>query len=289
MIFVIYTPGRRRFVGGHVVLHKLIKILSDLNVEVWTNHKPLFDCKVNIIEKVEEKYDLSPLKGKRKVVLYPEGIEGNPLNIKNVARWILYHPKEEIQETWSPTDELFYFIPGFSKSNNFQESKKKTLTVIDSKLEYASNRGYGASRKGYCHFNKKKYPKGETLTQRLESTDLAGILKTEGFKGLVEEMNKHEYFITYDDATYYSIIAALCGCKSVILNPDPLISPEDYREKYPMRKYGVAYGWEDLKHADLTRDLLRKHIQKYESISIQEVESFVEFWRKRLWNHKKTK
>ena len=74
-------------------------------------------------------------------------------------------------------------------------------------------------------------------------------------------------------------MAALCGCRSVILNPDNKITPEEYRELYPVRKYGVAYGWIDLKHADLTRDLVRNHVKEYEKKSVESVINFVNFCR----------
>ena len=133
--------------------------------------------------------------------------------------------------------------------------------------------------------NKKKYPIGEKLLESLNSIDLSDFDKKGGFSYLASEFNKYEYFVTYDDATYYSILAALCGCRSVILNPDLTITPEEYRKKFPVRKYGVAYGWQDMKHADLTRDLVREHIKNYEKESIKSVNKFINFWIDKINNN----
>lgn len=277
MIFFIYIPGRKEFTGGHVVLHKLTKIISDLGYEVWSNQTPLFDCNCKLVENIDEKNkDIEEI-----VVVYPEQIIGNPLNAKNVCRWILYHTKEEIENTWSETDIRFKFIPGFET----KISSEKVLTVLDSKSEIFRNEGLGDKRKGFCHINKKKYPKGEKLLESLNSIDLSDFDKNGGFSYLASEFNKYEYFVTYDDATYYSILAALCGCRSVILNPDPTITPEEYREKFPVRKYGVAYGWQDIKHADLTRDLVREHILKFEEDSINLTKEFINFWIYKINNN----
>jgi hypothetical protein len=276
MIFFIYIPGRKEFTGGHVVLHKLTKIISDLGYEVWSNQVPIFDCKYRLVED----YELIEKNNDKLVVVYPEQIIGNPLNAKNVCRWILYHTKEEIENTWSNTDIRFNFIPGFV-------SKIKTdriLTVLDGKLDIFKNEGLGDKRSGFCHINKKKYPVGEKNLEHLKSEDLSDFDKKGGFTYLAKQFNTFEYFVTYDDATYYSILAALCGCRSVILNPDVTISPEEYRSKFPIRKYGVAYGWSDLKHADLTRDLVRQHIKNYEKKSIESVKRLINFWIYKLNN-----
>lgn len=286
MTFVIYVPGRRENVGGHVVLHKFVQILSELESDVWTTEEPLFKCNAKVIEKNEEgEFDLSFLENKKQsdtVVLYPEQVEGNPFKIKNVSRWILYHTSKEIENTWNKGDVYFYFQPGFRTQRKDEELKR--MTILDTKLSVCVNKGFGSKRSGYCHINKKKYPNGEKILESLNSTDLGDFMENGGFEYLVEELNKYEFFVTFDDATHYLVIAAMCGCRSVSLRPNVTISPDKYRELYPTRKYGVAFGWEDLKHADLTRDLVKDHMKTYENKSVQEVKSFISFWKNKLSN-----
>ena len=278
--FLIYIPGRKETIGGHIVLHKLVKILADMGEEVWTNQIPMFECNSNILDQNDDgTWNTKDIKNKI-VALYPEQIEGNPYEVENVTRWILYHTKENIEKTWSLSDVHFYFTKGFKSS---AETRYK-LTTIDSKLDIFSNKGLGSKKKGYCHINKKKYPIGEKTLSHLESKDLSNFMELGGFKYLAEEFNKHEYFVTYDDATYYSILAALCGCRSIIINTDALITPDEYREMYHISKYGISYGWNDIKHADLTRDLVRDFIKSIEEESNKSVTSFIDFWVNKVDN-----
>ena len=278
--FLIYIPGRKENIGGQVVLHKLVKILADMGEEVWTNQIPMFECNSNILEQNEDGTWNTKNVNNTIVALYPEQIEGNPFNVENVTRWILYHTKESVEKTWSTSDIHFYYIEGFKSSSK----TRYKLTTLDSKLDIFSNKGLGSKKKGYCHINKKKYPVGEKTLSHLESKDLSNFMECGGFKYLAEEFNKHEYFVTYDDATYYSILAALCGCRSIIINTNPLITPDEYREMYHISKYGISYGWNDIKHADLTRDLLRDFIKSIEKESIKNVTSFIDFWVNKVDN-----
>ena len=46
----------------------------------------------------------------------------------------------------------------------------------------------------------------------------------------IERFTKAEYFISYDEATFLSVIAAMCGCKSVVI-PNKDLSAKEWREK----------------------------------------------------------
>jgi hypothetical protein len=76
---------------------------------------------------------------------------------------------------------------------------------------------------------------------------------------LAEMFNKHEVFFTYNTQTFISVLAALCGCISVIL-PHPNTSKEKL-EKIPQNKYGVAYGFEDIQHSIDTLPLVKENLE----------------------------
>lgn len=62
--------------------------------------------------------------------------------------------------------------------------------------------------------------------------------------------NQVEYCISYDPHTYYSVYAAMCGCKSIIV-PLEGISKEQWQPVEEFR-YGLAYGEDELEHARQT-------------------------------------
>jgi hypothetical protein len=285
IVYAVYLPGSKENSGGHVVLHKLVKLMCELGYEVWTTRKPFFDCNVNIIKESTGKHhwDMSFADGKNLIAIYPETVEGNEFRAKNVVRWILYHAKPEVESTWNDNDVYFYYAKSFNTSKAI---KKRMLTVIDAKTDVFINKGLVSKRKGCCHIIKKKQPRGEKMLEYFNSVDLSDFMEKGGFSYLADELNKYEYFVTYDDATYYSIAAALCGCKSIILNPDPRITPDDFREGHSLFRHGVAYGWCDLNHAIMTRDLLKEDIIRAEKNSIKEIKVLNDFWENRIANGK---
>ena len=64
-------------------------------------------------------------------------------------------------------------------------------------------------------------------------------------------------------------MAAQCGCESVIV-PYKDVTKETIVNNQPSFKYGIAYGLDDLEHANSTRSLLRKHLQDLEDKQIND-------------------
>jgi hypothetical protein len=75
--------------------------------------------------------------------------------------------------------------------------------------------------------------------------------------------NGIRYFISLDMETYHSVLAAMAGCISVIV-PSDNVTKGNLFNKIPCFKNGVAYGFDDLDHAKLTKHLLYEYAQKTE-------------------------
>jgi hypothetical protein len=79
--------------------------------------------------------------------------------------------------------------------------------------------------------------------------------------------NHHKYFISYDSLTFLSVIAALCGCISIVKKVDGL-SKHDWLNTTGVAEYlkvsgedmlfGIAYGDEELEKATNTIDLAKE-------------------------------
>jgi hypothetical protein len=92
---------------------------------------------------------------------------------------------------------------------------------------------------------------------------------------LLKVFNKHKKFITYDNETFFSMQAALCGAISIVI-PDGRLSEEDWRNSNPSRKWGIAYGdtEEQINFALNTRDKLRDFLEEEVIRSEKEIEFF---------------
>jgi hypothetical protein len=78
---------------------------------------------------------------------------------------------------------------------------------------------------------------------------------------LLKLFNTHKTFITYDNNTFHSVQAALCGAISIVI-PDGKLNEKEWRRS-TKRKYGIAYGnnEEQINFALNTVDDLKKIIE----------------------------
>ena len=91
---------------------------------------------------------------------------------------------------------------------------------------------------------------------------------------LVKMFNEHEYCYSYDTQSFYSEIAAICGCKSVVVM-EPGKTEKDYLGKGETH-YGIAYGDtpEQLEYAEKTKKLLIKSLD-YKDRNEASVKAFI--------------
>lgn len=86
---------------------------------------------------------------------------------------------------------------------------------------------------------------------------------------------KSKYFFSYDELTLYSQYASLCDCISVVI-PDKFNCREEWVEKHPISKYGIAYGLDDIEHAIQTRHKVAEYFTDLEEESRKSVVRFAE-------------
>ena len=109
--FVIYTYDYSPGVGGIKVMHKLCDMLNANGVEAYLMpihiRDDFYTCSDYntplITQEVFDDLDNA-------VVIYPEGIIGNPLNAKNVVRWILGPFDEQAAKTYSKSDLVYWYM-----------------------------------------------------------------------------------------------------------------------------------------------------------------------------------
>lgn len=258
--------------GGVLVLHKLAYELANRGFKVTIFTDPQYPHEnISVRKNCSEDrldFDYNP----EQTVIIPSYNWKNSSNIKNVARWALYHidQNHNVEEQ----DEIFNFGTFDTKTKKIT----RKLTTFDYQQEIFINKGK-LRKKSYCHILlKNNPPQYQEIISYFNSFSLDDY-KTEGcFEYLAEKFNEFEYFLTFDDKTFLTTAAAMCGCKSIILNNNN-ISPSDFRKENPIQALGVAYGIHDLKWAEKTLQFVPEHIKFLQEQDNKTIDNFINFWK----------
>ena len=115
----------------------------------------------------------------------------------------------------------------------------------------------------------RKYEIHKTPIINIHPENAYEILQYNSKSTIVEFFNKYTYFVSYDPLTFLSIIAALCGCVSVVYPIDGISKKEwvkmtalnEYLEYNNLDYfYGVAYGMEDIGWAISTMENMEQNL-----------------------------
>ena len=305
--FVIYlfTSFAESMTGGLVALHKLAFKLADRNNNVFIFCEPEFPHPNIKKIKSEKQYEIGFIQGhtwelftfplEKTISIYPQITSDNRFNTKYVTRWILYDTEEDIESTYNTNDEYFFY----GDFKTFKNVEFKQLTVFNYFFDKLYKFNYG-KRKTFCHIlHKNTPPGGEEIFEKLGSFDLTNWKTSGGHEYLRDRLNEYEYMLTYDQKTFYSLAAGLCGTKTIILGAgSPYVftnnaytesedykynmSPTEYRIRNPIQAFGVAYGWDDITWANKTIDFVPDYLKELEKIDDKTVDRFVNFWNKKL-------
>ncbi len=272
--------------GGSYALHKLAYELSYRGHFVYVFNEPLYhheNIKVIPTTKISKdegwwgEYTWEPFSYNydNTLSINPQTTWGNPFNTKHVVRWILHDYNESHWNTYGEND-LICNYGSFLVPNN---TKQTFLTIFDYNFDLFRN--YKKSRQGFGHIIHKNTPDwGKEFLLKFGSFEIPHYNGKKTLEYLVDEFNKYEYVLTFDDKSYYTTAAALCGTKAIILNPNPKIIPIEYRELNPIQMFGVAYGMNDISWANNTISLVRDYLIELEKKDKKTVDNFVEYWEK---------
>jgi len=220
----------------------------------------------------------------RTVTLYTQLTWGNPFSTIHNARWILHDYEPDQWSSYDPED----YIYNFGTFKVPEGTKQTELTIFDYNFDKFYNTN-NPNRKGFGHIIHKFTPEwGRKFLKNFGSTEIPHFNGRKNLDYLVEEFNKYEYLLTFDDKSYYTSAAALCGTKSIILNPKENITPFEYRMNNPIQMCGVAYGMNDIKWADETIGLVRENLLQLEQRDKKTIDNFIEDWNKKIyeWENK---
>ena len=188
------------------------------------------------------------------IVIYPEVTYGNPLNAKFVVRWLMYfYPYSKSSDAYSTNDLFIAFREYFNDIDLNPNKLIITLNYFDSKLYRQYNFG---QRKDKCYILRKGR-KRKDLPKHFDGPVFDDIMSQHE---LVKMFNEYRYCYSYDTQTFYTAIAAVCGCIPIVVM-EPGKCESDYLgpgEKHLGRAYGDSV--EQIEYAKKTRDDLIKKL-----------------------------
>lgn len=210
------------------------------------------------------------------VVVYPEYCYGNPLGAKNVVRWLLYHNRyKNDANAYSSTDCFICYRRFFNDYELNPDERTVHIGFFDNQLYRQYNYG---NREGKCYILRKGKRRNDVPT----SFDGPVFDDNMSQKELVAVFNKYKYCYSYDTQTFYSSIAAVCGCISIVVLEEGKTA-EDYLGDNEREHFGIAYGDspEQIQYAIDTRPQLLESLD-YSKRNEENAKTFIDYVNKRF-------
>ena len=245
--------------GGINVMYYLAQLLelNGKNVRIYpsfgTPQNPHFNKYLNLSD--------TTFSIKNSVVIYCEGTQGNPLDAIYIIRWILSPIGLNVPRnyclTWGNNELLYYFNNEERFDNNI---KLLPIIMLDNTF---INKFYNRNDKICYTYRKSHFHKNINKIHDENSYEIKRNFKN---NDLIEIFNNYTYFYSYDPITFLNVLAAKCGCISVVY-PIEGVSKKDwlkmssvywYLEETGEELYGIAYGLDDIEFAKVTLDLVEK-------------------------------
>ncbi len=268
MNFVIYAPGDYTPNGGGcVALHKLAHNISSCGETCYIMTSKKNPDYLGIEVDLQRAIEICTTTDA--IAIYPEVTCGNPFHAKKVMRWILYNVRNYGEfGIFGEKDLIYMYAPFFTLREPHEIHGE--LRAVELNLDIFYNKGL--ERKGSCYLIKKGNNKEQTHPE--DSIMLDDYPTKGGNEYLAHIFNTTEIYYSYDNASYLSVFASLCGCTSLVM-PEIGVTPEEWHNGFPYFKYGIAYGKDDLHYAVETAPLLKPELLKIEAETIEQTKAFI--------------
>lgn len=295
--FLIVSPPQ--FWGGPVVLHLLCRMLADYGYDA-----KVFRLRTDLIcpssrreflqvylpfmnKKAEQNLDSQegavkgceltnwPYVDEDTIVVYPEVVIGNPLAAKHVVRWFLNkprYPRIYIGEPPYNSDDLFICYREIFNDDTLNPTCRQ-VQLLHYNHELYKRTNYGR-REGNCFIIRKGHIRAD-----LPETVPGIIIDNLPDEEKVKVMNQCEYCYSFDTQTFYSTVAAMCGCISVII-PEPGKKRGDYlAEGDENLGFGIAFGTspEEIEFARSSQKKLHDWIDSFDVRNHENVQKFLAY------------
>ena len=263
---VVYSPPYDIKCGGIIVMHYLIKLINEkyndkFHAKLFMHNNIRYNNPFsNEFARIDEINDNT-------IVIYPEIVSGNPLNAKNVVRWILLELGIEMPvdhyKKWGLYDLIYHWETNVN-INNYNQLSCPFLNTSVFKNNNSSKRTktcYLIKKGPLIHKNiNYMHPKNSICIDNLSLQEINKIF------------NDCKYFYSYDPNTAYVIYATICGCVPIIY-PINGVSEEEYFKNRIFNfnniiyNKGVVYGnYIDKINYILENNLIANNTEYYEEL-----------------------
>ena len=249
--------------GGPLILHYISKKLLEFGDRVCMNHPFYEGC-----EKITKDF-LKTLNTKEWVLIATENdFRLQDFKFKTV-RLILFTGKN--MEKYGSDELIFQYGKSFTVGTKYENSL--SIRPIVTNLSFWKDLECQRSETPLILLKKGIISKDDKIIEGRLIDDVITMDDTReaiDFE-LLKLFNTHKTFITYDNNTFHSIQAALCGAISIVI-PDGKLNEKEWRN-YKKREYGIAYGnnKEQIEFALNTIDNLKELIKSELNRSHEEI------------------
>lgn len=268
--FVVVSPQPTYVdhIGGITVAHTLAHQLQLFNEEVYiyadsTNPKYLLKCiPYGSTFDIDDNTIVILIAGAGEHTYLPH-IPKFLTEAKNIVRWLVNHQVKPY-----PEHNRFYKYHTYWNTLPTQRIDGQ-LSVIEMNSDLFYNKQY--SRKGNCYLikgNLDEEPERAIHSQNDVCIDyyLHSLPGHEKTKFLSHIFNVSEVFISYTPLTFASVLAALCGCISIVI-PKSNFDKDKWKSEIWCTKYGIAVGIDDIQWAVDTMPIVPSMIDQYVNIT----------------------
>ena len=251
--------------GGTTVHYYLAQVLDNMGLNIKICNEYDNNSHNSIFNKFTNKNNIDI---ENTVVIYCEGIIGNPLNAKYVVRWMLSKLGQNVPydryNSWGPNELVYFFNSEKELVDSNTPVKMLSLFYINPFIQ-----NHNLERNGACHSFRKKFIHNDIIM--LHKSSSFEVKREHTQNDYIEIFNKYNQFLCYDPLSFLSIIAAMCGCISIVY-PIKGVSKQEYFKKtafyeYMVDKnifeiYGIAYGIsnEEIDYSKNTLHLVKEQI-----------------------------
>ena len=269
ILIYAHIPDGFSFIdGGTVAQYNLARQLDELGCNVRLHHCTGVKIENTIFNKF---YNNDFPIDNNAVVIYCEGTQGNPLNARYAVRWLLSELGQNVPRDWINgwgKDELVYYFNSERKFYDAPEKLGVEYKLLNSLYinPNVKQKNYG-ERTGVCYTIRKAHLVHKHGINSLHFYDSYEITRDHTQEQCIEFFNSFKWFISYDSLTFLTVIAALCGCISVVYKINGLTkqdwikttaAAEYCKSKGLDNLYGIAYGVDDILNAFSTIHLAKE-------------------------------